>query len=331
MQVGTKVVTGHSVSESRRIIKENLKHDLELIDDALGFRAGATKFLVFPEFFLMGYPTVEPIEEWLKMACINIPGEETDALGEKAKQYNAYIAGNCYATYEEWPKRYDNTSFIINPQGKVIHQYRRIITSYGYSPHDILDDFVKKYGYKGLFPVCDTPLGKFAIFPCGEVTVPEIARCFAFNGAEIFLHPNGGSVPLNSSTMIMSQARAIENMAYFATCCSGILTPSYPPGGSTIYDWRGNVIARAMEGPIEAYVRAPIDIEGLRKLRQSGVLFSLMRLRVEVFKEAYEKTHIWPVNRFLKKPMKDLGDIDLSSKMAVENMRKSGIITPAST
>jgi len=114
MQVPTKVVRpGLSESEARKIIRDNLKHDLDLLDDALGFRAGPTKLVLFPEFFLMGYPTTHTTEEWLKNACINIPGEETDKLGEKAKQYGVYIAGNCYATYEDWPKRYDNNCPIV--------------------------------------------------------------------------------------------------------------------------------------------------------------------------------------------------------------------------
>lgn len=327
MQVNCKPVYKQNEAEARKIIRNNLKRNLELLEDAFAVCSESTKVVLFPEFFLTGLPTSESREEWLKIGCTTIPGEETDALGEKAKKFGIYIAANLYDIYEDWPEIYQNTSFIIDPDGKVVHKYRRIIAHHGYSPHDIYDDFIKKYGEKALFPVTKTPLGNFATLICGEVLLPEVARCLALNGAEVFLHSHGGGITMDSSIQICSRARAIENMAYLATAshASACINPLFFSGGSVIYDYGGRILKRAPEGAYEAYVNAPIDINSLRDLRHTSN--PLSQLKVEVFAPIYQQTSIWPVNSFLKKPMKDLNDLKISLRKALENMKKAGILT----
>jgi len=80
-----------TLATKKKTIGENLKRCLELIDGAMFW--SDPKIIVFPEFFLNGYYPYRTIEDWLEVA-IKIPGEETDKLGEKARQYGIYIAGN---------------------------------------------------------------------------------------------------------------------------------------------------------------------------------------------------------------------------------------------
>ncbi|MEK0326822.1 MAG: nitrilase-related carbon-nitrogen hydrolase, partial [Nitrosopumilus sp.] len=116
----------------KEIISENLNRDLELIDGFMKF-GGKPKIIQFPEFFLSGFWTGRSMKDWLEVA-IQMPGDETDKIAQKAIEHNIYIAGNNYEVDPEWPGRYFNTSFLINPQGKIILKYRSLnVTSSTFS------------------------------------------------------------------------------------------------------------------------------------------------------------------------------------------------------
>ena len=105
---------------------------------------------------------------------------------------------------------------------------------YAATPHDVLDEYISVYGVDSLFPVARTPLGNFACLASEEILYPEIARCLALKGAEIFLH-NTSEVGALSPTPknIAKQARAIENMAYVISANSAGITGYAIPAHST--------------------------------------------------------------------------------------------------
>ena len=54
---------------------------------------------------------------------IDIPGPETERLGELAKLYDTYIICQCKARWPEvMPDRFFNMLFVISPQGEVVHR-----------------------------------------------------------------------------------------------------------------------------------------------------------------------------------------------------------------
>ncbi|MFQ5762051.1 MAG: nitrilase-related carbon-nitrogen hydrolase, partial [Candidatus Bathyarchaeia archaeon] len=88
----------------RAQIKENLNRCLNLITVAnksglckLGAPRGyegyaPVKLVAFPEFFLQGWTAKADFEKYKKEILIEIPGEETDRLGERAKATRCFIA-----------------------------------------------------------------------------------------------------------------------------------------------------------------------------------------------------------------------------------------------
>ena len=75
--------------------------------------------------------------------AIDIPGEETEALGKIAKTYNAFIMAQAKAKHPEIKDRFFNVGFILNPQGEVILQHYKVSplfpVEHSVCPHDILD------------------------------------------------------------------------------------------------------------------------------------------------------------------------------------------------
>ena len=208
--------------EGLAIIKDNLDAALNLMWKGLGNNLGAVKLVTFPEMFL----TLAPVwrnrksSDWLELACVEVPGPELEPLFAAAREAQIFIGANVYEYDPKWPGRYFNCSFLISPEGEVALKYRRLHSTLTPSPHDFLDDYVDALGWDALFPVADTEIGKIAMFPCREITFPEVARMFALKGAELLLHPTNDSADFPGWTAC-KQARALENNCYLISTNAG--------------------------------------------------------------------------------------------------------------
>jgi len=165
---------------------ENLDHMFRLIDIAQSM--DTKDLLAFHEFPIGGFDMNWQREQVLNMA-IDIPGKETEAIGKKAKEYNCYIHFGCYAKLPDWPGHFMNMGVIVGPNGDVIHKHwkTRNLSGFGFSTtvYDVLDEYVKRYGWDAVFPIAQTDIGNLGIIP--EILEPELGRAYAMKGAEIMI------------------------------------------------------------------------------------------------------------------------------------------------
>jgi predicted amidohydrolase len=259
------------------------------------------KLVVLPEYFLTSFPIGPDLPTWAARACLHENGPEYVALGEVAKKNGVYLSGNAYEIDPKFPDLSFQISFIINDSGERILAYRRLISMYTATPHDVWDRFVETYGAEAAFPVADTPLGKLACIASEEILFPEVARALALRGAEIFLHSSSetGS-PIATKKGIAKRARAIENLAYVVSANSaGIFGADIPAastdGGSQIIDTEGRILAEASAG--ESMVACTeIDPAKVRHQRSRiGMDNYLARLRTEPFASTYQAS-VYPPN-----------------------------------
>ena len=316
--------------EGRAIIKENLDAALNLMWKGLGNNLGAVKLVTFPEMFL----TLAPVwrnrksSDWLDLACVEVPGPELEPLFEAARQAQIYIGANVYEYDPKWPGQYFNCSFLISPEGEVALKYRRLHSTLTPSPHDFLDDYVDALGWDALFPVADTEIGRIAMFPCREITFPEVARMFALKGAEVLLHPTNDSADFPGWTAC-KQARALENNCYLISTNAGGwvskrgLLETTNAGGTIMVDYMGTIFEEVQPAGESMKARGLIDIEQLRGHRHSAnVLNVIAQLRTELY-TGYKKT-ITPPNRF-KDPMTDSSELRSLYADIMERMTEEGI------
>ena len=316
--------------EGRAIIKDNLDAALNLMWKGLGNNLGAVKLVTFPEMFL----TLAPVwrnrksSDWLDLACIEIPGPELEPLFEAARQAQIYIGANAYEYDPKWPGQYFNCCFLVSPEGEVILKYRRLHSTLTPSPHDFLDDYVDALGWDALFPVANTEIGKIAMFPCREITFPEVARMFALKGAEVLLHPTNDSADFPGWTAC-KQARALENNCYLISTNAGGwiskrgLLETTNAGGTIMVDYMGTIFEEVRPAGESMKGRGLIDIEQLRGHRHSAnVLNVIAQLRTELYTE-YKKT-ITPPNRF-KNPMTDSSELRNLYAEIMERMTEEDI------
>ena len=177
----------------RAAVEQAMASTLDRVDQLIAgskgfigtFSGDSLRLVVLPEYFLTSFPMGESINEWRTKACIAIDGPEYERMGEIARNRGVYLSGNAYELDPHFPDLYFQTSFIISDEGQVVLRYRRLISMFAPTPHDVLSQYREIYGDDGLFPVADTPLGRLACVASEEILYPEVARALATRGAEV--------------------------------------------------------------------------------------------------------------------------------------------------
>jgi predicted amidohydrolase len=354
-----------AVSHRREIRKANLDRHLELIEYAVGGLGGLgfpeyapTRLVVFPEYFMQGWtweakPYSTKYEKLVKDIALQIPGEETNILGEVAKEYNLYIAGSASEVMPEFPDFPLNCAFIIDPRGEIIykhHKYNPFLAKDArdaVSPHDVWDRYVEvmdgRYGRKKgdivscFFPVVETDIGKLGSLICNEGRFPEHARVLGLQGCEVMLRHSGCREPFAGPPQEMweieNRSHAVFNTMYLVACATGWhfspgFTRQVSRGYSMVLDFDGGIRALA-DYSGETVTGAVIDIESLRRRRADPKFNWLTQLRTEVYVEMYKKP-IYPKNLFLEKPAAELSFPERCAAQPVKKWLEERIFIPPS-
>src|SRR6058998_537621 len=281
------------------------------------------RLIAFPEGALQAFnDEVLDLDHatFARECAIDIPGEETEALGKIAKEYNAFVMAQAKARHPDLKDRFFNVGLIINPRGKVILQHYKVSPlfpmEHSVCPHDVYDWWVEKHGrsLQSFWPVVDTEIGRLGIMMANEGSYPENARALALNGAEVvyrasYPHPATG----NEIFEIQSRARALDNNIYVVAPNMGTYylfpeetTPIDTFGGrSFVIDYKGRIVGKQEYGAGSTYVAGVIDIEALRDHRARAQWDNWLKdLRTELYGLLYEQP-IYPKNLYLQRePMK---------------------------
>src|SRR5450631_4529348 len=305
-------------------IATNLEHLSHLIKAAswLSSLDLPVRLIAIPEGALQGFnDEVLDLDhvQFAREGAIDIPGEETEYLGQIARTYDAFIIAQAKARHPDLKDRFFNVGFILHPQGEVILRHYKVSplfpVEHSVCPHDVYDWWVEKYGNNldAFWPVVDTEIGRLGIMMANEGSYPENARALALNGAEVvyrasYPHPATG----NDYFEIQSRARALDNNLYVVAPNMGTYylfpeddTPIDTFGGrSFVIDYRGQIVGRQDYGAGSTYVAGVIDIEALRHHRASAQWDNWMKdIRTELYQLVYEKP-IYPKNLYLdRSPM----------------------------
>ena len=295
LQTRCDAINGLPPAAAREQMARTIERVARQIASSKRFVGPDVRLVVLPEYFLTSYPSGESIATWQACAALRSGGAEYEALGRIARDNDIYLSGNAYEIDDAFDELYFQTSFIIDPAGAVILRYRRLISMFAPTPHDVWDRYLEVHGEDAVFPVVDTPLGRLAAVASEEILYPEIARALALKGAEVLLHSTSevGSPALTPKD-IAKRARAVENMVYVVSANSaGIVShnDSFPTastdGMSKIVDAQGQVQAEAGYGE-SMVANAAIDVAALRRWRRRpGMANVLSRQRLELFRSTY--------------------------------------------
>lgn len=288
--------------EARGIRKHTIERIGRQIAGSKAFIGPDLRLVVLPEYILTGHPLGEPIEVWAERAALEPDADEYDSLGAIAREHDVFLAVNAYELDAHFPGLYFQACFVIDPRGEIILRYRRLNSMFAPTPHDVWDAYLERYGLDGVFPVAATEIGKLACLASEEVLFPEVARCLAMRGAEVFcLSTSEAGVVGSSPKDIARRARAIENLAYVVSANTAGISGSPIPGASTdggsqIVDYEGRVVVEAGYG--ESMVAfAEIDLDGLRRARRRpGMMNLLARNRFNAYAASYAAARFHEAN-----------------------------------
>ena len=276
----------------------------EQIRGSLVLTGPSVRLVVLPEYFMTGYPVGDTIQSWADKAAISEGGPEYEALSAVAQKYNIWLCGNAYETDANFPGYYFQVCFVVGPDGDLVLRYRRLLSMFAPTPHDVWDKYLDLYGLDAVFPVADTEIGKLACCASEEILFPEIVRAHALRGAEVILHPTSEvSSPEMTPKEVARRARAIENLVYVISANSaGVYGEGIPAnsvdGMSKIVDYKGRVLVSASTGESMS-AHAEIDLAALRaNRRKPGMPNYFARQRLELFADAY-KTTVYPSGSLL--------------------------------
>jgi len=315
MQLGNRA--GNALNKQER--KEHMDYLCDMIDwshDIFGLWAPmGVKLIVASELIVYGWPSLS-LREMHDKYAIEIPGEETQRIIDKAKEYNCYIVPGSFVERDPESCKHliFNTMPLIGPEG-LLFRYRKVQPWWSHeptvSPHDLLPAGydTKKYP---LFPVAKTEIGNLGCYNCYDASFPEVARQLAFNGCEIFVGSTLWMDPYGRPPVdhwkTFNRCRCMENMAYGVYAGPGAtiskLAPYPPSGSSLIIDFEGRVLAEQPPG-MESTTMAILDIDALRDHRKNTRLMNFLpHLRMEAY-DYFKTAKTWTSQA----QFKDLDDL----------------------
>jgi len=309
----------------REDIMRNIEHQSHMVKAAC-WLAGLdlpVRLIAFPEGALQAFnDEVLDLDHanFAQECAIDIPGPETEALGVISREYDVYIIAQAKARHPEFPDRFFNVGFVLDPSGDVILRHYKVAPLYpvehSVCPHDVYDWWIERYGRSldAFWPVVDTDIGRIGIMMANEGSYPEYARGLAMNGAEIVYR---ASIPhpaaSNDYFEIQTRARALDNNMYVIAPNMGsyyLDSDSAAPidtfgGHSYIVDYRGHVVGRQEYGGVSTSVCGPINVEALRHHRTESKWTNWMKdLRTEMIQLIYEEP-IYPKNLYANRAPMD--------------------------
>ena len=293
LQTGCHAINGLSARQARSRIGEAIDRIGCQIEATCRFVGPDLRLVVLPEYVLTSYPAGEDFGTWIEAACLDPAGPEYAALADIARNQQIYLAVNAYETDPAFEGLYFQACVVFSDNGETVLRYRRLISMFAPTPHDVWSEYLEVHGEDAVFPVADTPLGRLACIASEEILYPEIARAVALRGAEVLLHSTSevGSLALTPKE-IARRARAVENQAVVVSAnTAGIHDHPFPAhstdGMSKVIDWEGRVLAETGFGE-SMVAQAEIDLTGLRAARRRPGMGNLLaRQRLELFRSTY--------------------------------------------
>ena len=248
-------------------LEHNLEHMITLAKQACS-EGNKPDILLYHEFPLTGYSPGNRSEK-LKFT-IEIPGPETEALGDMARECDTYLIFGSYATDPDWPEHILSINTVIGRDGNIVRKFwksrnikrlypdREITTT---TIEAVRDKYRQRYGIDEEFPVVRTEFGNIAVS-----TVqfdPFIFAAFAMKGTEIMLR----TATLYAEEDLIATAWTNN---FYSAMANIVLPPGleYSGGNSMIVSPDGKILAHETSTSEEGIIAAEIPIAQFRHNRK---------------------------------------------------------------
>jgi len=247
------------------IVWENKAANFDRVRQLLAEAAPAKNSLVvLPEMFATGFT--------MNAEAMAEPdgGPTEQFLTAVAKEFGICLVAG--AALRSRDGRARNRALVFSPEGELLASYAKMqpFTPGGEAEHYTAGDGPAAFRW-----------GECTVSPfiCYDVRFPEVFRAaVAAHRPELFAVIANFPAKRIQHWVRLLQARAIENQAYVIGVNRVGSDPYYTYAGrSIIVDPQGDILADA--GECDGFIRAPLDLAGLRKYRQGLPFLADMRCR----------------------------------------------------
>jgi predicted amidohydrolase len=237
--------------------------------------ARGAQLVVLPEMFVF-FSTMDQ----MVLHAEAIPGSTSEMLQAAARRHQIYLVGGSFCEKIPGNDKVYNTNLVINPDGEIIAQYRKIHLFEIDAPGEVVFNEAEAIEFGKDVVAAETPFGVIGLTICYDLRFPELYRALADKDARIITLPAAFALKTGKDhweTLI--RARAIENQVYMlASAQVGIKPNGYMSyGRSMIVDPWGTVIAQAQD--TEAVITAELDMDYLEKVRKELPALKNQKLR----------------------------------------------------
>ncbi len=329
----------------RADIKLNIEHIVELARAAVWLSAIdlPVRLITIPEGALQGF--TDEIFDWDQSALRRADGDRHSGRRDciaGSRELDTFIIAQAKARHPEFPGRFFNCAFVVDPSGAVIHKHHKLqvfAREHSTVPHDVWDRWIELYGsgLDAFFPVTDTEIGRIGCVICMEGSYPESARGLAMNGAEIIYRPSYPEPYVSNDLWeIQNRARALDNTVYVVAPNPASYLPApgtkFPidtfGGKSMIVDYQGRIVSSHESGGTASYAGGIINIEALREYRAQSLWGNWLKdLRTEQYRLIYERS-LYEPNRALSSPPLRHAENDAVVRAAIRRMYDMDIWVP---
>jgi nitrilase len=237
------------------------------------------KVIVFPEAFIPGYPKGvnyglvvgardpagrEEFRLYLE-AAIEVPGPETQRLGEAVAAHGAYLVmgvierehGTCYCTV-----------LFFGPDGSLLGKHRKLMPT-------VMERVIWGFGDGSTLTVIDSPYGRIGSVICWENYMPMLRMAMYSKNVALYCAPTADD---RDTWMASMQHIALEGRCFVLTACQFIRKKDFPDtvrvslgdspeavlmrGGSAIVNPLGQVLAGPHFGS-ETILTSDLDLNDI--------------------------------------------------------------------
>ncbi len=242
--------------------EKNIRLAVDLVNEAA--RNGA-RMVALPELFGWQGSSRE-----ISAASETIPGPTSTYMARLAATLKIFLL--CGSVLEQNPRghRPYNTSFLINPAGRITGLYRKLHLFKVRMPNGAVLNEKAAYTAGTGITTAPTPLGRLGFSICYDLRFPELYRAMVGRGAAIIAVPSSFTFATGKAHWeVLLRARAIENQVYIVAPNQHGTDPQGTKryGHSMIIDPWGNILASRREG--NGVIYAEIDPEFLKQTRKN--------------------------------------------------------------
>ncbi len=224
----------------------------------------SARLVVFPEAWIPTFPHWPRAlpkgerdlsqEAWVRLyqQSVEIPGRETRALGEAARDAGCYVIIGVNEKSKEAGATLYNTLLFLGDQGQMVGKRRKLLPTYE-------ERCCWGSGGSSDLPVFETPLGNLGGLICGEHYHPLLRHALAVKGEQVHIAVWPKGAQLDHTAEILSRGHALESQVYVLMAC-GLLSPDDVPDdfalkGRTLWNVNGG---SGIIGPDGEYLAGPV-------------------------------------------------------------------------